>query len=215
MSDPPVTTPGSDEEGSRRMNMDRGTALAAVGTGISLPARMPPAPPEVTAALAAGIKSSRFVFPQDGSVRTVEVWEPPVITDKRTGMAIWSRLEALERFTAPAEAGEVMSRILVLLSHYRQAGHSDAVEQGIADDWAEDLGSYPIWTINEAARRWRRTRKFKPQISEIVELCDHAGGEAIKERDRLRSIVAATEASRNPLAERTRVLARSMLTAVV
>lgn len=196
------------------MDTDRGTALAAAGTGVTSPAKMPPAPPEVMAALAAGIKSSRFVFPQDGSVRTVEVWEPPVITDKGTGMAIWSRLEALERLTVPAVAGEIMSRILVLLSHYRQAGHSDTVEQGIADDWAEDLGSYPMWAIDEAARRWRRTRRFKPQISEIIEFCDHASGEAIKERDRLRSIVAATEASRNPLTERTRALALSMLRAV-
>ncbi len=196
------------------MDMDRETALATVETGVAPPTRMPPAPPEVTAALAAGIKSSRFAFPQDGSVRTVEVWEPPVITDKRAGMVIWSRLEALERFTTPAEVGEVMSRILVLLSHYRHAGNSDAVEQGIADDWAEDLGSYPMWAIDDAARQWRRTRKFKPQISEIIELCDHAGGEAIKERDRLRSIVAATEASRNPLAERTRALTRGMLSAV-
>lgn len=196
------------------MDINRGTALAAAGTSVTSPARMPPASPEVMAALAAGIKSSRFVFPQDGSVRTVEVWEPPVITDKRTGLAIWSRLEALERLTVPAGAGEVMSRILVLLSHYRQAGHSDAVERGIADDWAEDLGFYPMWAIDEAARRWRRTRKFKPQISEIIEFCDHAGGEAIKERDRLRSIVAATEASCNPLTDRTRALARGMLRAV-
>lgn len=193
------------------MDADRRAVPATAGTTVARSAAMPPVPPEVAAVLAVGVKSSRFVFPQDGSVKTVEIWEPPVITDKRTGMAIWSRLEALEGLTAPAGPGEIMSRVLVLLSHYRQAGHSDAVEQGIADDWAEDLGSYPMWAIDEAARRWRRTRKFKPQIAEIVELCDQVSGEVTKERDRLRSILAATEASRNPLTGRTQSLARGLL----
>ena len=175
---------------------------------------IPPAPPEVVAVLTAGLKSTRFVYPSDGSIRAIEVWEPPVVTDKAIGTAIWLRLQDLEAHTAPAEPGRLMSRVLVLLSHYRQASHSDAVEQGIADDWADDLGCFPMWAIDEAARRWRKSKKFRPQIAEMLDLCEEATREAVKERDRLRKILEVTKASKNPLVERTRLLTRTVLKVV-
>lgn len=175
---------------------------------------IPPAPPEVVAVLTAGLKSTRFVYPSDGSIRAIEVWEPPVVADKAIGTAIWLRLQDLEAHTAPAEPGRLMSRVLVLLSHYRQASHSDVVEQGIADDWADDLGCFPMWAIDEAARRWRKSKKFRPQIAEMLDLCEEATREAVKERDRLRKILEVTKASKNPLVERTRLLTRTLLKVV-
>ena len=175
---------------------------------------IPPTPPEVVAVLTAGLKSTRFVYPSDGSIRAIEVWEPPVVADKAIGTAIWLRLQDLEAHTAPAEPGRLMSRVLVLLSHYRQASHSDAVEQGIADDWADDLGCFPMWAIDEAARRWRKSKKFRPQIAEMLDLCEEATREAVKERDRLRKILEVTKASKNPLVERTRLLTRTLLKVV-
>ncbi len=193
------------------MDMKRMAAVSNVaGMAGQRTVLLPPCS-EVAAVLKAGIKSTRFTFPENGQAKKIEVWEPPAVADKATGMAIWSRLQELEEFMAPAEPGPLMSRVLVLLSHYRQTNHSEAVEQGIADDWADDLESYPMWAIDAAARQWRRTKKFKPQIAEILELCQEASKCLIEERDRLRSIIETTRASQNPLVERTRALARSML----
>ena len=104
-----------------------------------------------------------------------------------------------------------MARALVLLSHYRPSGNVEEVEQGVADDWAEDLGGYPLWVINEAARRWRQTKKFKPQICEILEICEQACGDSVRERERLQAIVDVMVAARNPLVGRTHAIARTML----
>jgi hypothetical protein len=112
---------------------------------------------------------------------------------------------------APAPRAELMSRVLVLHAHYRSTIQADAVEQGIADDWAEDLAAYPMWAVEEAARIWRRTKKFKPQISEMIELCEAATVTLKLERDRLQSIVDATMRERNPLATRIDDLASGLL----
>jgi hypothetical protein len=175
------------------------------------PATLGPPSRDVKAAIEAGVVSRRMLFPNDGAPRTVETWRAPVIKDKAIGAAIWSRLTAIETCMAPASRSELMSRILVLHAHYRSTIQADAVEQGIADDWAEDLAAYPMWAVEEAARMWRRTRKFKPQISEMIELCEAATVTLKLERDRLRSIVDATVRERNPLAARTDDLARGLL----
>ncbi len=173
---------------------------------------LPPASPAVAAAVEAGVKSRRLLFPENGPARSVETWKAPLIEDKKVGEAIWSRLKELDRFLQAAERREIMARALVLLSHYRPSGNAEKVEQGLADDWAEDLGSYPLWAINEAARRWRRTKKFKPQICELIELCDQTCGDAVKERERLKAIVDVMIAARTPLAGGTQAIARTMLT---
>ncbi len=196
------------------MDTTSATAVTTIAKRSKEVGTIPPAPPEVVAVLTAGLKSTKFVYPSDGSIRAIEVWEPPVVADKAIGTAIWLRLQDLEAHTAPAEPGRLMSRVLVLLSHYRQASHSDAVEQGIADDWADDLGCFPMWAIDEAARRWRKSKKFRPQIAEMLDLCEEATREAVKERDRLRKILEVTKASKNPLVERTRLLTRTLLKVV-
>ena len=71
-----------------------------------------------------------------------------------------------------------------------------------------------MWAIDDAARRWRKSKKFRPQIAEMLELCEEATREAVKERDRLRKILEATKASKNPLVERTRLLTRTLLKVV-
>jgi hypothetical protein len=133
-----------------------------------------------------------------------------VIQDRAVGEAIWSRLTVLDAWLTPAPRAELMSRILVLLAHYRLTAHVNAVEQGIADDWAEDLANYPMWAIDKAAKTWRRTKKFRPQIGEIIELCEEEVGRISVERQRLQSIVDATARAAKPLAEKTRALANEM-----
>ena len=169
-----------------------------------------PASQEVRGVLEAGVVSRRWLFPEDGPPRSVEEWRPPAITDKAVGRAVWSRLDTLDACLSPAPRAELMSRVLVLLAHFRSAAQADAVEQGIADDWAEDLEVYPMWAIEDAARAWRRTKKFRPQISEMIELCEAATGGLSLERHRLQSIVEAAERGANPLAAQVQALARGI-----
>jgi hypothetical protein len=188
--------------------------VAVRDVGVGSPSTLGPPSREVMDAIEAGVVSRRMLFPDDGPPRTVEIWRAPVIKDNAIGAAIWSRLTALDACMAPAPRPELMSRVLVLLAHYKSSTHADAVEQGIADDWAEDLAAYPMWAVEEAARTWRRTRKFRPQISEMIELCEAATDRLALERGRLRSIVDAAARDRNPLAARTDRLARGLLKTV-
>ena len=68
----------------------------------------------------------------------------------------------------------------------------------MADDWAEDLGDYPAWVVEAAARQWRRTKRFKPQICEMIALCEAECGEKRIHRDRLRAMVDAARRSFSP-----------------
>jgi hypothetical protein len=172
-----------------------------------------PAPPskQIRDAIEAGVVSRRLLFPENSPPRRVETWRAPVIKDKAVGAAIWSRLKELDVWLSPAPRPALMSRILVLLAHYRSTTHADAVEQGVADDWAEDLAAYPMWAIDEAARTWRRTRKFKPQISEIIELCEAARGSLALEHKRLQAMVDAASHAANPLSVQVKILATCML----
>ncbi len=183
---------------------ERQVSVQEVGTRD--PATLGPASQEVRNAIEAGVVSRRMMFPDDGPPWTVETWKAPVVRDKAVGTAIWSRLNSLDACLSPAPRPELMSRVL-----YRSATHADAVEQGSADDWSEDLAAYPMWAVEEAARAWRRTKKFRPQISEIIELCEEAVKNLSVERQRLQSIVDATARERNPLAARTDELARKLL----
>ncbi len=97
--------------------------------------------------------------------------------------------------------------MLALLSHYRSEPNPPAVETMVAEDWAEDLKEFPVWAIAEAARWWRRNRRFRPQICEIRKLCEDAVGDAPLVRDRLRAILERSERACNPLAERMAALA--------
>lgn len=62
-------------------------------------------------------------------------------------------------------------------------------------DWADDLGEFPAWAIDHAARIWRRTRKWRPSIAEIRSLCEDACASERALADRLRAVVQAGEAT--------------------
>jgi hypothetical protein len=163
------------------------------------PATMPPATPAVTTLLKAGVRSTRLLFPENGPTRKVETWLPPRVTDLRMIEEVRDRLRNLTIALDPAPPGDLLSRIMVLLAHHRVPEHSKAIEYGIALDWADDLSEYPMWAIEDAARKWRRTKKFRPQICEMIELCEDACGEQKIERRRLESVVDASELAFNPV----------------
>lgn len=164
-------------------------------------------PPLVAKVIEDGVVERRMLFPEAGGTRVVERWNPPTLQDGRALEAVRDHLSHLEAVLEPADRGALLARILALLSHFRAEANPPQVEQMMADDWAEDLGAYPIWAVEEACRRWRRTRKWRPQICEMLALCAEAVGSASERRDRLRSIVGASEAARNPLTERMRGVA--------
>jgi hypothetical protein len=121
------------------------------------------------------------------------------------------RLRNLTIALNPAPSGDLLSRIMVLLAHYRVAEHSKATEYGIALDWADDLAEYPMWAIEDAARIWRRTKKFRPQICEMIELCEGACGKLKTERRRLESVMDASELESNSARREAITVVRSLL----
>jgi len=155
-----------------------------------------------------------MLFPENGPPLTEETWTPIPIRDPDLLEEVIERLAQVESATQPAPRGELASRVIVLLSHYRSDPQPPEIQSAIADDWAEDLGPYPLWVINEAARQWRQTKVFKPQPSEMIRLCQRASAAILKERYQLRATIEASEAVANPMtsevAELTHQLARKL-----
>lgn len=167
--------------------------------------------PVVQAVLERGITERRFLFPDAGPPRRVERWCPPAIHGPVEAAAVEQRLQVLDDVLQPAQRGALLARVLALLSHYRLDPHPPEVEQRLADDWAEDLGGYPLWAVEAAARAWRRTRRFKPQPVEMLALCEERCGALQRERDRLRQVAEGWASRRNPLSRDVAILARGLL----
>ena len=135
-----------------------------------------PALPAPTPAVAAAVRPTRTWSVCDdrhGFSGVREEWLPPRIGPEDLPQ-LREHLAALEELCMPADRGWLLARVLALLSHYRQEANPSQVEFIIAEDWADDLGEYPAWAVEEAARRWRRTRKFRPAICEIREFAETA-----------------------------------------
>ena len=188
---------------------DRPAGRAGGHTGALLPAArepLPSPPAPVARLLESGIQERRFLFPDNGTVRITETWQPPSeVADGVAGLAM-QHLSELEAALQPAERGVLLARILALLSHFRAEPNPPQVEQMIADDWAEDLGEFPIWAVEQACRQWRRTRKWRPQICEMVALCREAVAEPETRRQRLRALLQRAAAKRNPMLHRVEEL---------
>jgi hypothetical protein len=146
-----------------------------------------PSPPAAVARLVAA-QGSQLLYPKTGGYREVEFWYPPAV-DESTLEAVKAYLKLIDGFLEPADRAALLNRVLALISHYRTDSNPPQVEMMIADDWAEDLGEFPLWVIEDAARQWRRTKKFRPQISEIRELCEYIVAKERKVQKRLRQIV--------------------------
>ncbi|MBP2306843.1 hypothetical protein GBZ48_05045 [Azospirillum melinis] len=133
-------------------------------------------------------------FTEDGFADVVEDWTPPDgVTPRHAALARRALSEIDDTILAPASANHLLGRVLALLSHFPAKATSPEVEQLLAMDWAEDLGEFPAWAIDQAARRWRRTRKWRPSIAEIRALCEEACAEENALADRLRAIAMAGE----------------------
>lgn len=153
-------------------------------------------------------------FTEDGFADVVEDWTPPDgVTPRHAALARRALSEIADTILAPASANHLLGRVLALLSHFPAKATSPEVEQLLAMDWADDLGEFPAWAIDQAARRWRRTRKWRPSIAEIRALCEDACAEENALADRLRAIAMAGERageSGNPTGAARPVLASVM-----
>lgn len=106
---------------------------------------------------------------------------------------------------APAPPDRLLARLLALLSHYPAKAMPPEVEQMIALDWASDLGDYPAWVVDAAARVWRRTRKWRPSIVEMRTICDEIGAPEFALAKRLRAVIDAGDARHGASAHDMRV----------
>jgi len=181
------------------MHMDK-TASPRDATELSSRLHSPPISilPPVPVVLAPVLK------PQESSLRftkesyyAIERWEPCEMTEAQAEAAR-EFLNVVSGIVAPADKGRLLTRILTLLSHYRTDPNPAQVEFMIAEDWAEDLGEFPAWAVDEAARQWRRSRKFKPQICEIREACQRIVGLEMQLVYRLRRLLEAHETRSEP-----------------
>ncbi|WP_042703309.1 hypothetical protein [Azospirillum sp. B506] len=144
--------------------------LPALQRRIRLTAALPPPLQEL---LAQGRTDRRPRFGEDGFDGMIEQWFPPSgVTPAQAALARQTLEELSASVLAPADSDRLLGRILTLLSHFPVKGVSPEVERMMALDWADDLGEYPAWVIDAAARSWRRSRKWRPSIAEMRALCE-------------------------------------------
>ncbi len=141
-------------------------------------------------------QESRLRF-TDTSYYEVERWEPRPMTTLQAAEAE-AYLSVVEDMVAPADKGRLLTRVLALLSHYRSDPNPPEVEFLIAEDWADDLAEFPAWAVDEAAREWRRSRKFKPQICEIRDACIRIAAKEMRLANKLRRLLQANQRQADP-----------------
>ncbi len=182
-------------------------ALPAPQRRIRLTAALPPPLQEL---LARGRTDRRPRFGEDGFDGMIEQWFPPAgVTAAQAALARQILEELSATVLAPADSDHLLGRVLTLLSHFPAKGLSPDVERMMALDWADDLGEYPAWVIDAAARNWRRSRKWRPSIAEMRALCEEICAPERALADRLQALGDA--APREATAPEPRALATGAL----
>lgn len=151
-------------------------------------------PEPLRAALKNGVVARRSRFGDDGFDDVIEEWTPPRAVGADQAAMAGRALEELRRDAlAPSSPDRLLARVLALLSHYPAKGATPEVERMIALDWADDLGEFPAWAVDQAARAWRRTRKWRPSIAEMRALCLDACRRERALAERLARLAAAVQ----------------------
>jgi len=156
----------------------------------AMPGTLPLAiPPDSALAALLAPQAVHSVFGDHGWEGTREIWQPPGTVPADLVPDIQRHLAAVDAVLCPAERGALLTRILTLLAHYRDRDPLPPdVERAIAQDWAEDLGLFPLWAVEEACRNWRRDKRryrFKPLPGDIRNLCEQAVEHPARLRHRL------------------------------
>lgn len=154
-------------------------------------------PEPLQAVLASGRIERRSRFRDEAFDDLAETWLPPASVEARHAAMAQRALDEMERgVLVPADTNHVLARVLALLSHFPAKGLPAPVEEMVALDWADDLGEFPAWAIDQAARTWRRTRKWRPSIAEMRALCEEACAPERRVAARLKTIAQAGAADR-------------------
>jgi hypothetical protein len=162
---------------------DRREALAAV------------LPPALRAAVADRPSRTKALFNEQGDyLGQADDWSPGSADPITVEMAGRVLADMERTILVPADPARLLARVFALFAHCpTKAPVSPEVEQIVAADWAEDLGEYPLWAIEQAARHWRRTSRFRPSIMEMRSLCEEACREERRVASRLKAIAASGE----------------------
>ena len=124
-----------------------------------------------------------------------EEWRAPRSVDPADVPDLRRQMALLDEALRPADRGPLLARVLTFLSHYRdQNPLPPEVERAVAGDWADDLGEFPSWAIEEACRRWRRDKKkyrFKPLPGDIRHLAEEETRQAQTLRLRVSMLLKA------------------------
>jgi hypothetical protein len=82
---------------------------------------------------------------------------------------------AVSALSQPAHPAELMVRVLALLNPYFEKDTPQAVREAELDDWAEAIGGYPMWAVQNACRWWKSgdnaDRRKRPLEGDIAARC--------------------------------------------
>ena len=124
-----------------------------------------------------------------------------------TRKAVGAYLKALQDYLAPGDQSIIAMRIEALLSHWSVPERPEAIQDIVAGDWVRVIGSFPGWTVIEAANHWLEVNDRKPTIAAIKQLCDEAVYEA---RLRLKVLLKIEGAACLPETSRSSLYAKKV-----
>lgn len=101
-------------------------------------------------------------------------------------------LPVYRAYLEPGPQDEISALLTRLRAHYFVSAMSKALAKAIADDWADDLGRYPLWAVKAACDRYRRGEPVRtPKPANIIAFAEE---EIEGERQQLREIELALAA---------------------
>ena len=82
-------------------------------------------------------------------------------------------IPAYRAYLEPGPRHEISGLLTKLRAHYFVPDLPDALGEAIANDWADDFGSYPLWVVKEACDRYRRSEGTRaPRPADLIAFCE-------------------------------------------
>ena len=113
-------------------------------------------------------------------------WTPPARLTDEEKAHLPDTLQAYRDSMRPADPDMIKAVIMRLTITQRREDLPEGAWKIIVEDFIDDLARYPIDIITEAAVKWRRTNKFFPTISDMVDLCNPPDKRRMKTLHRLK-----------------------------
>jgi len=113
-------------------------------------------------------------------------------------------LRTCETLRQPVARKWLMGRVATLLSHFYVSPMSEHEAKAVAEDWADALGEFPQWAVEEACREYLRTQDRKPTIAAIRALCRHHFAVVEYTRQKAMRGPVEREVERTPLTDEQR-----------